>query len=156
MRELWYANNKDYCFSSQKEMFSCDFVLYSVCQFLQKSQTDLTYHFAKKHSAPKPDVISECKFCYEEFPGIYALRHHKKTQHGFPIKTLNVELDDFIDKVDGTNLKEELRSCQRFLVDSQLKRVRHKVSNYALEKLKAAMVDEDLDHFFKNIKHEPK
>ena len=39
-----------------------------------KSQNDLNYHTAKRHSAPKPDVTLKCKLCYEEFPGFYALR----------------------------------------------------------------------------------
>ena len=30
-------------------------------------------HFAKKHSAPKPDVNFKCKLCYQEFPGFLAL-----------------------------------------------------------------------------------
>ena len=50
--------------------------------FSTKSQNDLNYHFAKKHSAPKLDVTSKCKLCYQEFPGFYALRQHRITQHG--------------------------------------------------------------------------
>ena len=39
-----------------------------------KSQYDLSYHIAKKHSAPKSDITFKCKLCYQEFPGFYALR----------------------------------------------------------------------------------
>ena len=42
--------------------------------FSTKSQNDLNYHIAKKHSAPKPEISFKCKLCYAEFPGFYALR----------------------------------------------------------------------------------
>ena len=50
-----------------------------------KSQNDLNYHFAKKHITPKPEVTFKCKLCNAEFPGFYALRQHKSTQHGAQI-----------------------------------------------------------------------
>ena len=31
--------------------------------FFTKSQNDLNYHIAKKHSAPKLDVTFKCKLC---------------------------------------------------------------------------------------------
>ena len=46
------------------------------------------------------------------------------------------------------NLKEELRSCQYILVDSELERARHKIINYATEKPNEEIVDEKFDHFF--------
>ena len=49
--------------------------------FSTKSQNDLNYHFAKKHSAPKPEVTFKCKLCYQELTGFYALRQHRDTQH---------------------------------------------------------------------------
>ena len=58
------------------------------------------------HSAPKHDSTFECKLCYEEFPGFYALPQHKNTQHGFPTKTTNVEPDKILDEVADANLKE--------------------------------------------------
>ena len=86
--------------------------------FSTTSQDKLKYHIAKRHSVPKPPVAFKCKLCYQEFPGYYALRQHKNTQHGFPIKTANVDPDDIINQMDNTNLEEELRSCQHFLVNS--------------------------------------
>ena len=49
-------------------------------------------------------------------------------------------------------LREELRSCQHFVVDSELERARHKVFNYAVETLSETIVNEKLDHFFNNLK----
>ena len=64
--------------------------------FFTKSQIELKYHIVKKHSAPKPVVNFKSKFCNQEFPGFCALRRHKNTQHAFPMKTANVDLDDII------------------------------------------------------------
>ena len=54
--------------------------------------------------------------------------------------------------VEDHSFTEELRSCQHFLVDSELQRARHKVFNYAVETLNETVVNEKLDHFFNNLK----
>ena len=122
--------------------------------FSTKSQNDLNYHIAKKHSAPKPDVCFKCKLCFQEFPGFYALRQHRNTQHGTQIGsgTRDVDVEHLVGDVDDHSLREELRSCQHFLVDSELERARHKVFNYAVETLNETIVNEKLDHFFNNLK----
>ena len=122
--------------------------------FSTKSQNDLNYHFAKKHGAPKLDVTFRCKFCYQEFPGFYALRQHINTQHGMQIgsRTKDVNVEHIVGDVKDHRLREELRSCEPFLVDSKLERVRHKVFNYAVETLNEIIVNEKLDHFFNNLK----
>ena len=74
---------------------------------------------AKKHSAPKLDVTLNFKTCYQEFPGFHAVCQHKNTQHGFPIKTAKFELYSLLKQVDDATLKEDLRSCQLFLVASE-------------------------------------
>ena len=122
--------------------------------FLQKSQNDLNHHFAKQHSAPKPDVTFKCKLCYQEFPGFYALHQHRNTQHGMQIgsRTRDVDVEHIVGYVDDHSLREEMRSCQHFLVDSELERARHKVFNYRVETLNETVVNEKLDHFFNNLK----
>ena len=76
--------------------------------------------------------------------------YDNKTQHGFPIKTTNVELGDISNDVDDMNIKKELRSSQPFLVDSELEWARYKVFNYAIVKLKSIIVEEKLDQFLNN------
>ena len=78
--------------------------------------------FVKKHSAPKPDVTFKCKLFYQEFPGFYALRQHRNTQHGMQIqsRTRDVDVEHIVGHVEDHRLREELRSCQYFLVDSEL------------------------------------
>ena len=45
--------------------------------FSTKSQSDLNYHIAKRHSAPKPDTTFRCKLCLRELPGFYATSTEK-------------------------------------------------------------------------------
>ena len=66
--------------------------------------------------------------------------------------TRDVDVEHIVGDVDDHKLREELRSCQHFLVDSELERARHKVFNYALETLNETIVNEKLDHFFNNWK----
>ena len=122
--------------------------------FSTKSQNDLNYHIAKKHSAPKPDISFKCKLCYAEFPGFYALRQHRNTQHGTQIGsgTRDVDVEHIVGDVEDHGLREKFRSCRHFLVDSELERARHKVFNYAVETLNETIVNEKLDHFFNNLK----
>ena len=123
-------------------------------KFSTKSQNDLNYHIAKKHSAPKPDITFKCKPCFQEFPGFYALRQHRNTQHGMQLgsETRDVDVEHIMGDVEDPSLREELRSCQIFLVDSELERARHKVVNYAVETLNETIVNEKLDHLFNNLK----
>ena len=122
--------------------------------FSTNSQNDLKYHIAKKHSAPKPDITFKCKLCFQEFPGFYTLRQHRNTQHGTQVGsgTRDVEVEHIVGDVEDHSLREELRSCQHYLVDSELERARHKVFNYAVETLNGTIVNEKLDHFFNNLK----
>ena len=122
--------------------------------FSTKCQIDLNYQIAKKHSAPKPDVTFKCKVCCQEFPRFYALRQHRNTQHGMQIgsRTRDVDVEHIVGDGQDQTLREELRSCQHFLVDSELERARHKVFNYAVETLSETIVSEKLDHFFNNLK----
>ena len=122
--------------------------------FSTKSQTDLNYHIAKKHSAPKLDITFKCKLPYQEFPGFYASRQHRNTQHGMEIGsgTRDVDVEHIVGDVEDNRLREELRSCQNFWVDSELETARHKVFNYEVETLNETIVNEKLDHFFNNLK----
>ena len=111
--------------------------------FSTKSQIYLNYHIAKKHSDPKPDITFNCKLCFQEFPGFYALRRHRNTQHGMQMgsRTRDVDVERIVGDVEDHSLREELRSCQSFLVDLELKRARHQVSNYAMETLNETIVN---------------
>ena len=121
--------------------------------FSTKSQNGLNYYIGKKHSVPKLDVTFECKLCHQEFPGFYAVRQDRNTQHGMQIGsgTRDVDVEHIVGDVEDHSLREELRSCQRFLADSELEKSRHKVFNYSVETLNETIVNEKLDHFFSII-----
>ena len=92
--------------------------------FFTKSRDDLNYHIAKQHSAAGPSITYNCKLCHAEFPGFYALRQHKNTQHGTQIGfgASNIDVEDIVGDVDDQSLREELQSCRHFLVDSDVKK----------------------------------
>ena len=139
----------------QKKRCSVETLYRSRCpNFSTKSQNDLNYHIAKKHSAPKPDITFKCKLCFQEFPGFYALRQLGNTQHTMQVGsgTRDVDVEHIVGDNDDHRLREELRSCQYFLVDSELERARHKVFNYAVKTLNEIIVNENIDHFFNNLK----
>ena len=66
--------------------------------------------------------------------------------------TRDVDVEHIVGDVEDDKLRKELRSCQIFLVDSELERPRHKVFNYAVETLNETIVNEKLDRFFNNLK----
>ena len=66
--------------------------------------------------------------------------------------TRDVDVEHIVGDVEDHSLREELSSCQNFLVDSELERARHRVFNYAVETLNETIVNEKRDHFFNNLK----
>ena len=66
--------------------------------------------------------------------------------------TKDVILEYIVGDVEDHRLREELRSCQHFLVDSEVERARHKVFDYVVETLNKTIVNEKLDHFFNDLK----
>ena len=64
----------------------------------------------------------------------------------------DVLVEHIVGDVEDHSLREELRCCPHFLVDSELERVRHKVFNYALKTINETIVNEKLDHVFNILK----
>ena len=73
-------------------------------------------------------------------------------QIGSRTRNVDVDVEHILGDVEDHRLREELRSCQHFLVDSERERGRHKLFNYAIENLKAKTVDEKVDHFYINLR----
>ena len=72
-----------YHLARHKKSCSAGTLYCSKCpNFFTESRDDLNYHIAKQHSAAGPSKSYKCNLCYAEFPGFYALRQHKNTQHG--------------------------------------------------------------------------
>ena len=122
--------------------------------FSTKSQDDLNYHVAKQHSAAGPSETYKCKLCHAEFPGFYALRQHKNTQHGTQIGfgANNIDVEDIVGDVDDQSLREQLQSCRHFPVDSETQKGRHSVFNFVVNKLTAQVVEEKSDRVLDKLK----
>ena len=67
-------------------------------------------------------------------------------------RTKDVDVEHIVGDVDDHRLRGELRSCQHFLVDSELERARPKIFIYAVETLNETTVNEKVDHLFDNLK----
>ena len=122
--------------------------------FSTKSRDDLNYHIAKQHSAAGPSKIYNCKLCHAEFPGLYALRQHKNTQHGKQIGfgASNIDVEEIVGDVDDQSLREELESCRHFVVDSEIQKGRHSVFNFAVNNLTAQVIEEKSDRVLDKLK----
>ena len=122
--------------------------------FSPKSRDDLYCHIAKQHSAAGSSKTYKCKVCHAEFPGFYALRQHKNTQHGKQngFGASNIDVQDIVGDVDDQSLREELQSCRHFLVDSEIQKGRHIVFNFAVNNLTAQVIEEKLDRVLDKLK----
>ena len=122
--------------------------------FFTKSGDDLNYHIAKQHSAAGLSKAYKCTLCHAEFPGFYALRLHKNTQHGKQIGfgASNIDVEDIVGDVDDQCLREELESCRHFLVDSAKQEGRHSVFNFAVNNLTAQVIEEKLNRVLDKLK----
>ena len=122
--------------------------------FSTKSRDDLNYHIAKQHSVAGPSITYKCNLCHAEFPGFYALRQHKRIQHGTQIEfgASNIDVDDIVGEVDDQSLREELQSCRHFLVDSEIQKGRHSVFDFAVINLTAQVIEEKLDRVLDKLK----
>ena len=108
----------------------------------------------KKHSVPRPSITYKCKLCHAEFPGFYALRQHKNTQHGTQIGfgTNNIDVEDIVGDVDDQSLREELESCKHFLTDTEMENGRHRVFKFAMSSFDVSLLNDKLDYVFKELK----
>ena len=118
------------------------------------SQDDSKYHVAKKHSVPRPSITSKCKQCHAEFPGIYALRQHKSSQHGTQIGfgASNIDVHDIVEDVDDQSLREELEPCKHFLTDTDIDKGRDRVFNFVMSSFDMSLLSDKLDYVFKELK----
>ena len=96
---------------------------------------------------------SSVNFVIENFQEFTLYVNIKNTQQCMLIGsgTRDVDVEHIVGDADDHRFWEELRSCQHFLVDSEIERARHKVFNYAVETLNETIVNEKMDHFLTNL-----
>ena len=119
--------------------------------FSTESRDDLYYHIAKKHATPRAKKTHKCKICFKQFSGFYALRQHKTSEHGIQMKSAEFDVNNLLED-DDADLKEELQTCQHFLVDSELEKGRHRVFNFAMSTFDNSLIIKKLDLVFKGLK----
>ena len=122
--------------------------------FSTLSQDDLNSYIAKQHGKAGPSKTYKSKLCYAEFPGFYALRQHKNTQHGKQIGfgASSIDVEDIVGDLDDQSLREEIQSCRHFLVDSEIQKGRHSMFNFAVNNLTAQVIEEKLDRVLDKLK----
>ena len=89
-----------------------------------------------------------------EFPGFYALRQHKNTQHGTQLGfgANNIDAEDIVGDVEYQSLREELESCKHFLADIEMENGRHRVFNIAMLSFDMSLLNHKLDYIFKELR----
>ena len=122
--------------------------------FSTKIQSDLNCHFATKHSVPRPSKRYNCKPCHAEFPGFYALRQHKNTQHGpqTGFGASNIDVEDIVGDVDDQSLREELESCKQVLTGTEMENGRHIVFEFAMSSFDMSLLNDKQDYVSKELK----
>ena len=151
---MWNPSyKKQYC-TTQKRGSAGTLYCTQCPNFSTLSQDDLNCHIAKQHSVAGPTKTYKCKLCHAEFPGLYALRQHKNTQHGTQIGfgASNFDVEDIVGDVADQSLREELQSCRHFLVDSEIQKGRHSVFNFPVNNLRAQVIEAKLDRVLDKLK----
>ena len=103
-------------------------------KFSTKSQSELSYHIAKKHGASTPKLL---------FPSYYSLQRQKRTQHqiGSGPTDLSTVMGDLVDD----QLQKELTACQHFLSGSEMQNGRHKVYKFRIAELDSQIINAKLE-----------
>ena len=75
-----------------------------------RSQADLEFHNAKKHSLSQPKNVRRCQFCHLLFSSFSSLRYHKQKVYNVQSVsvTKNVDVTQFVGRIDDESLEEEL------------------------------------------------
>ena len=115
------------------------------------SQADLKYHIPKKHPRVRSKNIHQCNICLDDFSGFCPLRKHRNSQHGIPIRTSNFDMNTPVGGRGDAELKQEINSCNHFLVDSELEKERQTVFNFAMPSINKSILNEKLDHVFNQL-----
>ena len=136
----------------QKTKFPVRKIYCTKCSnFSSTSHAELNYHIAKKHPGVRAKNTQKCKICLEEFSGFYALRKHRRSQHGIPIRTSNLDSDTLLGDIAVVELKVETETCHQYLVDSEPAEGKHCVFNSAMSTFNNSLLNHELDHVFNQL-----
>ena len=60
----------------------------------------------------------KCKFCLQNYSGLYEIRKHRNNQKGIAKKTSNLDINIVLEDIDDAKFKAKKISCNLFIVDS--------------------------------------
>ena len=108
----------------------------SECRYFTYNQQEMNYNVTKKHASSTYKQSTVCSSCEKVFPSYYSLQKQWRKEHGAKqrrkpndtVADLNKIVEEEVE--DGEKLKEELSSCQHFLVDTEMENGRHKVFSF--------------------------
>ena len=63
-----------------------------------------------------------------------------------------IDLEDIVGDVDDQSLREELESCKHFLTDTEMENGRQRAFNFAMSSLDMSLLNDKLDHVFRELK----
>ena len=118
--------------------------------FSTESRDDLIYHIAKKYATPPLKNTHKCRICFKEFSGFYALRQHKRSEHGLQIESAELDVSNLRED-DDADLEEDLQAWH-FLVASELEKGRHRGFNFAMSTFDNSLINKKLDLVFNGLK----
>ena len=61
-------------------------------------------------------------------------------------------MEILVGDVDDQGLREELESCKQFLTDTEMENRRHRVFNFAMSSFDMSLLNDKLNHVFKELK----
>ena len=108
----------------------------------------------KNHSKANARSVHEFKRCDKDFHSFQLLREHKWKEHAAQrcSRAQNIDVTQLLEDVDDNILKEKLKTCIYFLVDSEMKNGRHRVFNFVKVTTDTKYVLEKLDVVFDSLK----
>ena len=131
----------------QKDLLRCQECLL----FVAKTQADLDYHTAKKHSTVTTDDVFTCALCSTQFPDYYVLREHKGSVHGVSIYPTITSDPDLSIYSDNTEFQNELGRIKH-LLGYYFKEEKHQfIFNFPLNEPSHSKLEDYLDYVFERL-----
>ena len=93
-----------------------------------------------------------CKICLEEISGFHVPKIYRSRQKRIARRTSNLSMDTLLEDIDDAELKQEVNSCNHFLVDSEIKKAGHSVFNFIISSSNSSFLKKKLDHLFSQLK----
>ena len=92
------------------------------CHKTNCSVRRLNFHIAKKHSLAQPKFVHKCQICFQVFLVLNSLGLHRQKVHNAQgvLESKNEDSTELEGPIEVESLKEELRKCKQFPVDSEM------------------------------------